>query len=139
MLPHNTVNCINLSISKPILCGVLLNGAYGPFLSMCSFFHCPCCNIFSFSHPQYKISLPLFSLCFFIPTFSISSSCQCRLHLYCQFPSTSDPDTIQLHLLHLHMRKCDFTYLSIWRAPCSAPSSRAHMACKMFFILMGTV
>lgn len=44
-----------------------------------------------------------------------------------------------LHLLHLHMEKYDFTYLSIWSVHCSAPSSSAHMTCKMFFTLTGTM
>lgn len=138
MLLYNPVNCINQRMSKVIHCGVLLNGAYEQFLSMCS--SIALVAILSpFPHPQYKISLPLFSLYFFIPTFSISSSCPCRLHLHSQFPSTSDPDTIKLHLLHLHMRKCDSTHLSVWRVHSSIPSSSAHMTCEMFLTLMSTM
>lgn len=107
MLLHNAVNCINLRISKLILCGVLLNWVYDQLWSMCSFIALVA-TLPPFLHPQYKISLLLFSLYIFIPTFSVSSSCQRRLHLHCQFPSTSDQDSINVHLLHLHIRKCDF-------------------------------
>lgn len=93
-LLHNTVNCINVIISKPILCGVLLNGANGQILSICSSIALVAIPS-PFLHPQYEISLPLFPL-FFIPTFSTSSSCQCRFRLHCQFPSASVPDTIKL-------------------------------------------
>lgn len=69
MLLHNIVNCTNLITSKPILSGVLPNGVYGQLLSICS--SIALVAILSpFLHPQYEISLPCFSLYFFIPTFS---------------------------------------------------------------------
>lgn len=106
MLLHNTVNCTNLIISKPTLCGVLPNGVYGQLLSICS--SIVLVAILSlFLHPQYEISLPCFSLYFFIPTFSGSSSqckiifCQCRVPLHYQFPVTLRPDTIKLCTLSI--------------------------------------
>lgn len=93
MLLHNTVNCTNLITSKPILSGVLPNGVYGQLLSICS--SIALVAILSASlHPQYEISLPSFSLYFFIPTFlglplNVKSSLvSVGSHLYYKFPGT---------------------------------------------------
>lgn len=108
MLLHNTVNCINLRISKPILCGVLLNGVYGQLLSMYSFIALVA-TLSPFLHPQYKISLLLFSLSIFIPTFSIfllSAQAPHTLSVSFNFRPRYHQN---VHLLHLHIRKCDFS------------------------------
>lgn len=95
MLLHNTVNCINLIISKPILCGVLLNGANGKLLSICSSIALVAIPS-PFLHPQYEISLPLFSLYFLfllflhLPLVSAGSTYIASfLQLQSQIPSNS--------------------------------------------------
>lgn len=138
ILLHDTGNCINLRFSKPIICGVLLNGAYGQLLSKCS--STALVAILSpFLHPQYKISLPFFPIFFYSYLFYI-------FPLSAQAPSTLlvsinlSPRHHQIvHLLHLHATKCDFTYLSIWHVHCSAPFSSVHMICEIFFTLIATM
>lgn len=131
MLLHNTVFALSNNFKAHLLRGFAQRGLWAAFVKL--LFHCSCSKTFSFSLFSIRnfISLlfSLFLLFLLLPLHLLPAQTPPILSVSFN-PTTRYHQS--MHLLHLQMKKSDFTYLSIWHVHCFAPSSSVQETAKGF-------